>query len=467
MIKEWLNWVNGAVAITILLLLFTALAVVVLNRAPIIPTTETSNKSRLPASSFELPQQSYDAIGEPALNLNTAPLTIQLPDLRKHLVYYGKNNRPDADPNSTVMHFGFTGSKSATPLQPKTITYLVYDKKQSPPRYDFSPDNKESALWIEVTPNGGQASVKVRMKDDKGDIISTPQINSSFSLAEKPFIRMDNIPWEIGKQRVDGTLLARQKARWYGSDLFFDRHGGIEFEHFTKRQRIDFEDGETPYSVFVQAGDSLIWNNNRWVVTPPGPETIGKPLLLVKKVDDRLINFEVWDPEGKTKVVLNLLKSNEPAPLNNVMQGFKFVGSRTRSKFVFEVNKERIILSPGDWLLQIDKRWKKLSSPDEIDAYVERKMTGLLFVFDTVERRDERQILVGTLFNKSRTDSQHIEMMMDSGSNLSPAPPAGTPPPPLVQKGEAPTPEEKPANLELHPHTREDIYEYQKNLRQL
>src|SRR5262249_15243613 len=155
------------------------------------------------------------------------------------------------------------------------------------------------------------------------------------------------------------------------------------------------------YSVYIQVGDTLVWDNDRWEVATPGEDTLGKPLMVVKKVDERLITFEVWDPEGKSKVMLNLLKSNEPPPAANILQAFKYVGSRTRSQFVFELNKHRVMLSPQDWLLQTDKGWKKLTTHDEIDAYVEGRTPGLLFVFDGVEKRDDRQLLVGTLFNKS------------------------------------------------------------------
>ncbi|MGZ3633082.1 MAG: hypothetical protein ACXWM7_01975 [Parachlamydiaceae bacterium] len=464
MIKEWLNWLNGGIAIVTVLLLLAAFFVAITTSTPSLPQPIPAYSTRNPSSGFELSQESYDAIGDVAFNLDSAPVTLQVPDLRKQLVYHGKNNRPDADPQHTAMNFAFVGSKIPTPIQPKTPTYLIYDKSQS--RYDFSPNNQKTSIWIEVAPDGANASIKVRMKNDEGEIISTPHSHSTFSLSEKPFIRNENFSWEIGKQRVDGTLLARQRARWFGTDIFMERHGGKEYEHLMKKQRIDFEDANHPYSIYVKQGDTLIWNQDHWVVTPPGEQTIGKPLLYAKKMDDRIMHFEIWDAEGKTKVGLNLLKSNEPPPVNSLMQAFKFIGSRTRSKFVFEINKQRVILSPGDWLLQVDKGWKKISTPDEIDAYVDRKVTGLLFVLENVERREDRQILVGTLFNKSRTNIQYVEMSMDSGANLSPAPSGGNipPPQPIIPKEELQI-EEKVEGLELHPHTREDIHTYQKKLR--
>jgi len=79
---------------------------------------------------------------------------------------------------------------------------------------------------------------------------------------------------------------------------------------------------------------------------------LGKPLLVVKKVDERLMTFEVWDSEGKTKIALNLLKSSEPPPPVQLLQSFKFVSSRTRSQFVFEINN--ILTNLDDIVIMIE-----------------------------------------------------------------------------------------------------------------
>lgn len=411
MIKEWMSWINIAIASAAGLLLLAA--AVLSSHSSHIPVLETAAvKATLPKSSFQQPKEAYEELGEPMLSLKSSPITIQLPDLRHSLVYYGKNNRPDADPNNTMMHFGFVGEKTLTSIHPNEPIYLFYDRKQTPQRYAFSSGNAPTSLWIEVAPEGNQVAVKVAIKNEKGELIQEPAAYAQFTLPEKTFVRTNNTPWEIGKFRVDGTLLARQRARWFGVDRFLERHGGKEYLDFVGKQRIDFGEGDDIYSIFVAPDDVMVWEDNRWKVVEAGSETLGRPILLVKKIDDKLMNFELWDPEGKTKVALNLLKSNEPITPTNLVQNFHFVGARTLKQFVFEINKERIILSPQDWLIMTDKGWEKLVTPEEIDAYVDRKLIGYLFVFDAVERRDDRQIMQGTLFNKSRSDMQHIELAM-------------------------------------------------------
>jgi hypothetical protein len=140
----------------------------------------------------------------------------------------------------------------------------------------------------------------------------------------------------------------------------------------------------------------------------------------VKKIDERIMNLELWDVEGNGKIVLNLLKSTESWIPQNLQQNFKFVGARTRSQFVFEVDKERVLLSPHDWLVLTETGWKKLVTPEEIDDYVDRKIVGPLFVFDKIERKDDRQMILGTLFNASRTEMAPIELsIQQQGSSNS------------------------------------------------
>jgi len=74
-----------------------------------------------------------------------------------------------------------------------------------------------------------------------------------------------------------------------------------------------------------------------------------------------------------------------------------------------------MLLSPHDWLLLTESTWKKLQTPEEIDAYVERRTVGPLFVFDQIERRDDRQVIIGSLYNSSRTEKVVIELSLQQG----------------------------------------------------
>lgn len=420
MIKSWLSWINTALFCLSFLLIAIA-GWMMLSRSKTIEIPEIVPRTlNLPKNAFAMPKEAYEAIGEPFLYLEYVPPTLKLPNLRRYLAYYGKNDRPDSTGDLDSLFFAFTrrGQDDPIPIPAKKPVYLIYDGTQQPGKYSFSPGNTETSLWIETYPEEKNATVKVAMKDDKGNIIQTPERLAEFKIPMKNFMRKGDQQWNIGKWRVDGSLLGRQRARWYGKDLFLQKHGGTEFEEFQERERLEFGEKEEKYSVFLKVGEFVIWDGERWRAPLPGEKTTEYPLLVVKSLNERLMSLEIWSPDGKGKVPLKLIKAREAWIPQAIQRSFKFLGSKTRSQFVFEINGERMVLSPQDWLLRIKDKWKKLVTPNEIDAYVDRKETGILFVFDGINQTDGNQVLAGTVFNSTRTDSHAVELPIQRGRRV-------------------------------------------------
>lgn len=415
--KKWLYWTNA-----LLLGCFSALSIAIIGVAWIRPSEISmpqisERKTALPKGAFVLSKEAYQAIASSTLSLKFTSPIMQLPDLKPHLTYYGINGRPDATIDRTVLHFALANQKSFASIVPGERLYVLYDKSQTPGKYIFSPQNSETALWMEVLQEKNEAIVKVSMKNEQGDIIREPSPHAEFTLAEKEMARSTG-NWDIGKWRVDGSLLARQRARWYGPDLFLENHGGDDFTIAMGKQRLDFGEEDETYSCFASEGDNLVWDGSRWEEVSTEEDTRGKPLLHVKKLDERLMHLEVWDPEGKSKVVLNLVKLTEPWAPQNIIKDFKFIGARTRTQCAFEIGQERMILKPHDWLLLTDAGWKKMTTSEEIDDYVARKLTGALFIFDGLIKKDDKQVLVGTIYNNARTEAHTIELAVQQNNTV-------------------------------------------------
>lgn len=409
MIRDWLHKISFGIALLGVLLLFYGFWYLWLRPSSIPPKQPVEEKTKLPDRFFKMKEEAYHALGEPILSLKKTSASLQLPDLRQQLVYYGKNGRPDAQEQLIMLNFGLPGSKTTATIAPGEKLYLTYDRTQKPAKFIFSPNNEKTSLWLEATPHGTEANVQLKMVNESGKIIQTPMANANFTLKEKDQTRVGKT-WDIGKWRVDATLMSRQKARWFGRDVFLETHGGDEYLYTVGRDRIDFTEEENPYSVYVKEGDMLIWNDNQWRTPKPDEDTTRYPLMAIKKISDRVMNLELWDVEGKGKVNLNLLKSADMKIPPGIQQSFKFVGAKTRSQFIFEINKERMTLKPKDWLLMTKKGWIKLISPEQIDEYVNRKVTGLLFIFDGVIKKGDSQIISGTIYNASRTEMQPLEL---------------------------------------------------------
>ncbi len=419
--RQNLLWVNLALGGTSLFFL-SASALYLFSSStstPINPAVPEKIYSA-PKNAFARPNSEYEAIRVPTLSLAYSTPTLQLPDLRQSISYFGKNGRPDAAGHHTLLHISLAGSPQIFSVTPNQPFYLQYDKNITPPRYTPSPNQQETSLWLTIQPQDHQATVNVSMHNEKGEIIHHPIPFTQFTVTEREFVRQPGkTAWELGKWRVDGSLLVRQRARWFGADRFLENHGGEEYSYTLGRERIEFGEKEDAYAIFATIGDTFIWENERWIPAQPGSDSLGKPLLVVKKIDERLMTFELWDIEGKGRVLLNLIKSTEPWVFQHLQNDFKYIGAKTRSEFVFNLRNERAVLSPQDWLLLTESGWKKLDTIEEIDAYVQRKLSGPLFILEGITKQGDHQILLATLYNRTRTESHTLELLLQQGSSPS------------------------------------------------
>lgn len=410
------KWLNSA-------LLFIALLFLLLYGLSVLKGTEVSRlegvrvSKRFPEPPFAMETDAYAVIGEPVFRITLNPVVIQLPDLRKHLRYRGRNERPDADAKELVLHFSLRGGEEVKAVLPAEPTYVVYDGSGRTKGYRFSPDNQETALWFTAdlpALDSTEVTVRVSMRDVEGNPVTEPAEHATVKL--KAGKQSNSIgKWTINDFRVDASLLARMRARWYGQDRFLQVHGGEDFAAQAARERIDFGQGEDAYAIYVQEGDVAAWVDRRWEVREAGPETREYPLLVVKKLNGKLMNLEIWDPEGKARVPLNLIKSRSTGVNLRILKSLRFLGTKTRTQAIVEANDERLTIERNDWLLHQRSGWSVLETIEQIDAFVERQLQGELFVYNEVSRQDGRQVLLGHAFNATRSEMQKVLIPLSTG----------------------------------------------------
>ena len=396
----WLDRLTRGLLFGGLLLLFLSGGWFLLRSEPVVPSPKQPIKISLPVPSFAQPVASYDQTG---FSLRYVEPSIQLPDLRQEVVYYGLNERPDAQGKGSLL-IGLKGSPEGRSVNAGAALYLT--------GRSFSPDNSPTELWISLQPKGkGMVEVSVQMVDEAGSSITTPQSLARFTLQERDFSKMGGI-WSIGVHRADSSLLARQRARWVGKDLFLETHGGEEYKAAQGKQKIDFGEGDATYACFVSEGDSLVWTGSRWEIQPLGSATMGKPLLIVQKLDQRSMHLMLWDSDGKARQPLTLLQ--QPAPTtgqSSFARGeldFKFLGVETWDRFIVEVHGQRMLLRPGDWLLRTATGWEQVMTVEQLDDYVQGRRMGDLFILDGLDQQEGPQQIQGHLFNSARTEMKAL-----------------------------------------------------------
>jgi hypothetical protein len=408
----------------------------------------------LPKSLFAEPEEIFQSIDEGILALKWVPPQMYLPDLRQDLIFYGKNGRPDSLLGRATFHLALKESGERALLRESERIYLVYQGHYSSKvlqrcsfshatvetsadtplwgeesvneggrlkgTYVFSPGNQPTPLWLEIK-NVGEHTLEVRvsMLDEKGMLVTTPAEWRVFRLQAQEFPKSQIMGWELGGYRVDSTLLVRQKARWVGNDLFLEMHGGDDFAYSIGKERIDFLNESDSYSCFVGQGETLVWSCGRWQTADNVEDSHALPLLVVKKIEEKIMTFELWDSEGKGKNVLSLIKFKEHQGLPAMDYEMKFVGAKTWAQFIVENRLgERITLKLHDWLVLTAEGWIKLDTPERIDDYVAHRLIGPLFILDKMAKKNGHQVLVGHLFNITRTSVELVELNSSPSSSL-------------------------------------------------
>ncbi len=390
-----------------------------------LPPHNENIRTDLPLSPFP---QNTAKLGEGPLALKWKPPSLTLPDLRGELLFYGQNMRPDSKSDKPSFHIGLKNSQEINSVEQGERVYLIYERVSAftshhdfswngiaptvKGTYAFSPHNTPTSLWFQLfkSPSSQEESVNitVAMVDEMGSEISTPSNHKHFPLN----VTSQRFSFEIDGLRADPSLLSRQKARWMGQDLFLKMHGGDEFAHTSSKERIDFTLPEGGYSCFVAEGDLLVWQNGRWTSSR---KTRHLPLLVVKKIEERTMHFDIWDAEGKSKVSLCLIRSHEP-PLPPLEETFKFTGAKTWAQYNVECDGKRMTVHSNDWLLYSHEGWQKLTTPEEIDAYVAGERTGPLLVFEKMVKEKGNQVLHAHLFNASRSIMEEVALICDQPS---------------------------------------------------
>ncbi len=432
------NWILAALAATLLL---AAGLIAVWPSSDLPPPAVNGKNGRTLTRPFAQPEETLANLGDTVFALEFSAPTLQLPDLSKHLTYYGRNKRPDAQASEQHALFialrSVGGTLDIKSVEPGQQLYLVYQKNGRRGNYELSPENAETGLWFEVftKEKPEELRVMVSMLDQNGELVTRPPELREVTLTERPLPRYGTGRWELDGERVDSSLLTRQKGRWEGQDQFLIDHGGETYAAEAAKQRITFEKDGERYSVRLGSGDYLVWKEGRWRNVDSQTEpTAGLPLLSIKQIEDRSLNCDLWDAEGKSVVSARLSKTVPQWKLSFLQKDVRFAGARTRTSLNLDVAAERIVTQPDDWFLLVNnEELKKIDTVDLLDAYLADKLRGQLLVIEGVDKEEGQPVLKAHIYSEGRSQKKPVtfrttEPFVVIGGIQTPPPAVPTPP---------------------------------------
>ncbi len=298
-----------------------------------------------------------------AMQLKVDPYRIGLKQILKKIVYLGINERPDAHAKEHVFQ-----------LEDQIV--LVSGEREIQP-----------TIFLAVTA-AGPRQVDVRLH----------QLNSH---CEGTLTQQRGAP--LAAPLVPQS---RQFLRLVGKDLFLEQHGGPEMADLAALHRLDFGPPEEALPCYVQAGDRLIFKDNCWSVVQEN--TQGHWLMVIHEADDMALKGTLWSPSGCDHIPFQLTKAEELFAFLQPEKQFRFVGAKSSSSWIFDLNGLKTEVRSGDWWLFDGKNWSFLDDPDQIDAYAAGKAQNYLLVFDEMGQQEGKKVIHAHLFNRLRNDCRHL-----------------------------------------------------------
>lgn len=350
-------------------------------------------------NSFSQKQSIQDVLRSPSFLLSPTDRQVRLPDLRGQLLFFGCNERPDKLFSSPCIQFGIRGTQAVYSGHANEKQSLKFDCRSNRWLVSESP----TPLTVTFSPRETVSDITVELKTDKGDIVTTPHEFHFFWVPTSPPPQgtASTEKWELGSLVVDPSLFDRQGAIWWGQDEVVKALGGDEMSHQACRERVQFTSSDSTYVVWMKEKDCFLYENDRWINVEPGEATVGKPILMVKTVDSKAIQLELWNSDGSQHATFSIPRRNATVPTRP--SEVRLLGAKSRKQWIAEIQRKKVVLSPDDWVIVNGDEITLIDSEELLDDYLEGVLTGNLLVFQGFEKIEGESCLVGTFFDATRT----------------------------------------------------------------
>lgn len=339
------------------------------------------------SKSQNLQVAAYESIGSGPLSLNEGQLPRFLHSIRKELVVLAKNTRPDALLSKAPLLLGLKHAGEEKVVESGEIIFIDCKEEGKFPIYHFS--KEKTPLWIKPIV-ADSTSIKIEVG---GEIKEKGEFTAQ-SLEEE------------GTKFENDAFRALQGVEWCGKDKFIELYGGEEYKEQALKQKLVFSNGRTTYACFVQKGDYLVWEEDRWKLSSFDQISKQVPLACVKGINSENLEIDAWDEKGFYPLHLNLTKKTASLlKMDEVITAMRF---RNSSGLSCMVGKKRMLIKPGDWLVKTSHGWHKLRKASEIDDFLQHKLQGDLFVVDSFDKEMDKTVVKGQLFDDRRKEATKV-----------------------------------------------------------
>lgn len=280
-------------------------------------------------------------------------------------------------------------------MNPSVSVGLAYI---SPGALTFSEDASE--FWLECRAKGGHSlEAALFYRTPEGDVIR--QASWTPVLMETPVQAADEFP-------EGHPFRELAESKWWGADLLVQK---MEPGHLI--QRLEVGPASNSQVLDCQVGDWLTYRSKTWEKCDP-PSLVKDdvssypPLAQVRFASSQCLEIEGWNEMSHVRLRLNPA-TTVPFKIKTE-ELFSQVRVRSEKQVSCMMDKQCLVLRPGDWVLKVGNRWKALKKSDEKEAFLKGNLSGELFILDKISLAPTAKSIVGCYFSAGRTQVATVEV---------------------------------------------------------
>ncbi|MBF5059274.1 hypothetical protein [Candidatus Neptunochlamydia vexilliferae] len=335
----------------------------------------------------------YEVIGKGPLALRNEIQSFPFPDLSGEIAIVAQTSRPDIPSSETRFLLGLQGEE--VEVASGQNLYLSYSGKELGFSKEVTPlwvqpkVDEEGETWLEM-------GVELVSKEGEKLLDET----RSFKVDVQETFK------EVGTEEIIEAVEQLKEAKWWGPDRLYSQYGGEDYEPYKECERLEVEGKKI---LFASEGKTFVWRSGMW---EESEETRGFVMARVEEISPYKMEVALWDKSGLESVLLTFKRERPSRMSLRVEELFTRIRQRTTSRISCRIDNRAVILKTGDWVIHKPNGWHIVKTASEVEAILNFEMEGELFVFDGLEKVDDKQIFCGALFNPMRTTSQSIKLPM-------------------------------------------------------
>jgi hypothetical protein len=213
----------------------------------------------------------------------------------------------------------------------------------------------------------------------------------------------------------DNPFRELAESKWWGPDLLAQKvQGGVAVH------RLEMGGGANSKLVDCKVGDWFMFNGKVWekcarpvaILDEPSrgknPIDQNLPLAHILTATSQFLEVEGWNERSHVRFRWNLA----PLPPFKIKTEELFSQLRVRSEKQVScmMDKQCLVLRPGDWVLKTGGRWKALRKAEEKEALLAGDVLGEVFILEKIGVVPSSKNIVGWYFSAGRTQSVSVEL---------------------------------------------------------